>query len=343
MIGPGRLFFLLIVAWLVNIVICASGSKWSAANIASSQHDVEAGVDLGNSVNVTLSTNQLCRLDRLQIVWEAGRMCDLSDLGIAYVRTGSTVGNLISLGDTKVLQESPMVAKESGLITCILNERHCVPKVKDISAQPDKNRLVLVFESDTNQLQFSTGAAVFDALDIVPKLDYSAAMKGEWVKSDTLELELGAENLQRILSAHAAGDKIEVTARADRPRAAKGTVSIRPAEAGAYEVIVVERSRGNEQLPLHLAASHSVIVALCDEEGYEDAVLTAPVAKGIHSGPTSNLATAGSSALSISSADPKKILTITGPAAITGRDSLTFADPVVDPKVPYFCISLFLR
>lgn len=336
MTEPGRLFFLLAIAWLVGRVTCASGSKWSAVNIAPSQRGIEAKADPENTVNVTLSTKQLCRLDRLQIAWDAGRMCALSELGIAYVRTGSSVGHVISLRDTKIAQESPMVAEESGLITCVINERHCVPKVKDISAQPDKNRLVLVFESDTNQLQLNTGTAVFDALDVVPKLDFSE-MKGEWASPNMLELELGAENLQRILSAHAAGDEIKVTARSERLRAAKGTVSLRPAEAGAYEVIVVDRTRGNEQLPQHLAASHSVVVGLCDEDRDEDAVLMAPVAKGIHSGPTSALATAGSSAPSISSTGAKKILTITGPAAITGQDSLTFADPVVDPKVAHFC------
>jgi hypothetical protein len=257
-------------------------------------------------------------------------MCDLSELGIAYVRTGSTVGNVISLEDTKIINDPPTVAQESGLITCVINERHCIPKVKNISAQPDKNRLVLVFESDTNQQEVLSGSAVYDALDITPKLDYSD-MKGEWVTADTLELELGSENLQRILSAHAAGETIEVTARSELPKAKRGTVSIRPAEAGAYEVIVVDRARGNEQLPPHLAASHSIVVALCDDEGEGDEVLTAPVAKGVHTG--ASVALSSSSALSISSTGAKKILSITGPAAITGQDSLTFADSVVDPQV----------
>ena len=281
-------------------------------------------IDSKSYINVTVSNDESCQLDRLVLNWRSGKHCNIPDYALALLRQGQSEGVMIDLTQTHINSPTTLDFTLSGIITCDINENHCIPLVSSISAQSERNRLVLVFNTNTNQLDLNNATAIHNALRFNPSLQYDG-MYGEWVTPNTLEIQLNTDDIQSILQAHSSGKVIEVTPFTAPPTETTGSVTIRPKEIGLYHVIVVDKTNNMQQLSPELASAPVVNVVLCDDSP----VITVPRDLTIQTSKQQKIGIIAST----TTAAAKKTLEITGPVAITGQDSLTFAHTTIDPKV----------
>lgn len=328
-----KLFFRLSI--LALAIVCSVAS-WSLETVRHDSGVMEQndGVPshLRRSINVSVKADEVCVFDRLKIDWEAGPFTDLDAVGIAFMSMGSKVGRVLSLQSMlKIDHIDPLLISIDGLIRCDVNEEHCVPKVQSISALPDQNRIVVLFEVATTQPLLQDVFSLQEALIVRPEIRFPGAF-AEWVAPDRLEIQVDSIDMQALLTTHSKGGLIEAVPRSSKSYVKKGSSVIRPAEPGSYEVIVVDRANGMQQLPASEANAHIVKVEACEDAE----VITTRHVEGLQiqaGGIPSNSAAPQSSPLS---PGPKQTLVVQGPAAITGRQPMTFADGTVDPKVTFY-------
>lgn len=313
---------------------------WTSEAIGRSNH--EKSLDLPShllrSINVSVSLHEVCVFDRLKIEWEASAHTNLDTIDIAFVSVDSKIGSVISLQSTvQDEKQDPMLDSIDGLIRCDVNEEHCVPKVKSISAQPDRNRIVVLFEVATNQPTLANVFALQEAIIVRPEIMFPSAF-AEWRAPDRLEIQVDSIDLQNLLSAHSKGELIEVVPRVSKSTAKKGSTVIRPAEPGSYEVVVVDRVQRNQ---LHRSEANSQIIRV---EACDDAVIITnrhTESVGIRAGYKKQVGAAGDvNALgSPMSTGPKRNMHMRGAAAVTGLEPIAFAGATADPKVFDDCSS----
>jgi hypothetical protein len=322
------MLLLLVIIVSLGSAVVASKHVWTGFT-AGFPTDPGAGdwSALDMQVNVTVSAKQVCQLDRIHISWRSSRFVQVEDFGLAFIRSGDRDGSVIELVHTTLMPEQQDVNR-AGLITCDINELHCAPKVQEIKAQSNQNLLELQFAQASSQPALPNPTAIVDALAIIPTLQYNNA-SGVWVAPDNLHLHLSDSDLQKILSAHAAGDKIEVSARTQRLQQREGGATIRPSEAGDYRVVVVDRTRGMIPLPKHVSEPQHVRVELCDDA----VVMPASIPKVHVNNAGQSAVTSGPLIAAGGTLGAKKLLTVPGPAAVTGTEAMLFSDATIDPEV----------
>lgn len=282
---------------------------------------------LERSISIKVSDSVVCALDRVAIHWNSSITSSVDSLSIAISHVGGSEASLADL--TQTITESNSSGTQYQLIQCDINSDHCFPKVISISAQPENLKLVLNFESNTTQVLLLDAMAISHALHFTPVLQLDGAA-ASWTTSDRLEIQLSQSDLDTIMTAHSAGELIEVLPRTVPRAEQRGSVTVRPTEPGNYEVVVVDRSVSNSVLSWREAPPQLIQVQLCDDA----AVLPKlPSARKLDLRPSHAVQLESSGGRIIQSTVAKRTVQVQGPLAISGLDPLKFAHDVTDPEV----------
>ena len=294
-------------------------------------------IHIARSVNISVSDHSLCALERIRVQWKSSKTCGIDSLGLAFVRVGATFGNVISLVDTIAHQDGfvrPNSINE--LVQCDINSDHCIPKVSSITAQSESLKLVLTFDQKTTQVDMLDAVAISNALHITPSLQLDGAF-ATWAEPDKLEIQLSQGDLTTILTAHAAGETIEVVPRTTPRMEQEGSVTVRPTEPGDYEVVVVDRSAHMTVLSASEAMPQLIHVELCDDATVLPKLPSAhkiDLRQGNTQSSKNGLdITSSQSGVGRPAAAPKRTVQVQGPVAITGLDPLKYSHQTADPQV----------
>lgn len=319
-------------------VLTVEASKWSTESILRGDASHPSNpIHIARSVNISVSEHSLCALERVRVQWKSSKTCGIDSLGLAFVRIGATIGNVISLVDTLAHQDgfvhpNPIIE----LVQCDINSDHCIPKVSSITAQSESLKLVLTFDHKTTQVDMLDAIAISNALHITPVLELDGAF-ATWSEPDKLEIQLSQSDLNTILTAHAAGETIEVVPRTTPRLEQEGSVTVRPTEPGDYEVVVVDRSANMAVLSASEAAPQLIHVQLCDDATVLPKLPSAHKIdlrmKDTPSSRTGLDITSSRSGVGLPAAAPKRTVQVQGPVAIAGLDPLKYSHQITDPQV----------
>ena len=237
-----------LLCFFAYLIYSYSDLVWSTAQFQFSNTS-----DLGANTLVDIylkSKPSLCLHDVIRLTWKSKvNPAHFSFLVQSHNRITPLSGflhptSLIESCDGCNDYSSWSKANRMFYIECLVNELHCKPAITSVSLKIDEPKLIITFNTKTNEPPLLSSSEISRALDINPLIVGEA--KGKWISSEQLEIQISAVYQDRIMQSYNISKAVDVSLREPPPQPANtmyfGEEIIQPSEHGKLTISAVNTS-----------------------------------------------------------------------------------------------------